>query len=589
MEVEANAGESVLRRGARLFRRFVRAHPAPFAAAVAGSALFAATAVLSTVVLGRATDRVLVPAFETGDVPTDQAWLWAAAILGVAVLRSLGVVGRRFFAGTTGNRNARTLREAVAERFLDVPLAFHRVTPTGELLAHADNDVDVAVDALHPLPFSVGLAFLLLFAAVSMFLTDPLLGLIALVIFPAMALLNRYYTHRVEAPATRVQERVGEVSSIAHESFEGALVVKTLGLERREVGRMREASERLRSERMQVGALRALFEPTLDALPTLGTIAVLLIGAWRVSTDAITTGQLVQVMALFGLLAFPMRVFGFLLEELPRSVVALERLDRFLATESATTPGQGHALPAGPLAVTADDVHFGYGGEPVLTGCSFTIAPGEVVALVGATGAGKSTLCELLAGLAPPSSGVLRLGGVDLRALDADQRRAATALVFQESFLFADTVRANLVLGGEVPDAALHAALRVAQAESFVAALPSGLATVLGERGVTLSGGQRQRLALARALLRRPRFLLLDDATSAVDPTVEARILRALRSELAMTTLLVAHRVSTIELADRVLFLREGRIVADGSHVELLLGDADYHTLVRAYERETTP
>jgi ABC-type multidrug transport system fused ATPase/permease subunit len=334
-----------------------------------------------------------------------------------------------------------------------------------------------------------------------------------------------------------------------------------------------------------VGALRSTFEPALDALPNLGVIAILALGGWRVSTGVLTPGQLVQVMLLFTLLSFPMRVVGFLLEEMPRSVVAIGRIDDVLAEPVAAVTANPVELPAESLSVEMRDVRFAYvPGEAVLDGCSLRLEPGEIVALVGATGSGKSTLCELLVGLELPSSGRVEIGGVAIEDLDREALRRSAALVFQESFLFADSVAENLTLG-EVPLAEVADAVRLAQAERFIEHLSDGYATVIGERGVTLSGGQRQRTALARALVRRPRVLILDDATSAVDPTVEARILDGLKQELDTTALIVAHRVSTIALADRVLFLRDGRIAASGSHAELIEREPAYAAMVQAYER----
>lgn len=574
---------SVLRRGASLLIRCVRTHPRPFAIAMVGAVLFAAASVLGTVILGRLTDEVLDPAF-AGEVEAGRVWVFAAAVFVAALLRAVGTIMRRFSAAVTSRRMQVTLRTRITDVYLRAPLAWLRARPTGELLAHADTDVEVAVESINPLPFSLGLVALIVFAVISLFVADPVLALVGLALFPSLFVLNRYYTRRVEAPAAAVQARVGDVSTIAHESFDGVMVVKTLGLERHEVDRLAHASSRLRDERLRVGALRAMFEPMLDAFPSLGVIAVLALGAWRVSEGAMTAGDMVQVIALFNLLTFPMRVVGFLLEELPRSVVAMDRIDGVLAAPDEIRPTSPRPLPEGPIAVECDDVMFAYvSDEPILSGCDLRVEPGEVLALVGSTGSGKTTLCELVAGLMPSDSGAIRVGGVPIEDIDPVALHREVALVFQESFLFADSVEENLSLG-EADPAAVRSASRIAQAERFVARLPSGADTVLGERGVTLSGGQRQRLALARALARKPRVLILDDATSAVDPTIESRILDALREELTITTIIVAHRVSTIALADRVAVLRDGRVSAVATHDSLLATDPEYRALVSAYE-----
>jgi ABC-type multidrug transport system fused ATPase/permease subunit len=577
---------SLWRRGVATLRRFIVAHPGPFTTSVIGSSVFALTSVLGTVVLGRVTDQVIIPSFK-GDVASRTIWAGAIAIVVVAFIRSAGVITRRYFAGMTAAANMATLRHQIADRYLDVPLAFHREHTTGTLLAHADNDVMVASEVINPLPFSTGLVLLIVFSVIALFLIDPLLALVGLVLFPAMFVLNRYYTRRVERPAQTVQERVGDVSAITHESFEGAMVVKTLGRQDAEVERLGVAADQLREARVRVGALRALFEPTLDALPNFAIIVLLAVGGWRVSTGAVSPGDLVQAMALFTLLAFPMRVVGFLLEEMPRSVVALDRIDSVLDATPEALPTDPHGLPSGPIGIEADDVEYGHTtGAPALQHCSLAIAPGEVVALVGPTGCGKTTLCELLAGLDRPDRGAVRLGGVDLTEVTRADLRDSVALVFQESFLFADTIANNIAVGTDASETTLRWAAGIAQVARYVDSLPAGYETSIGERGVTLSGGQRQRIALARALIRRPRFLLLDDATSAVDATVEARILHGLRAELDTTTLIVAHRVSTIALADRVLFMQDGRVVATGPHRELLATNRDYEAMVRAYEQE---
>ena len=309
------------------------------------------------------------------------------------------------------------------------------------------------------------------------------------------------------------------------------------------------------------------------------------VGAWRVSTGAISLGTLVQFISLFELLAFPLRLIGFVLSDIPRAVVGRQRLEEVFSEPITLPPAtEGLSFPQGPLSVSVRAVSFSYEGNRILEDVSMEVAPNESIALVGPTGSGKSTLAHLLVRLADPDFGSVRLGGVDLRHVDAGELRRVAAMVFQESFLFATSVRDNIALEQEISDKEIERAARLAQAHGFIERLPGRYDAVLGERGVTLSGGQRQRLALARALVRRPRLLILDDATSAVDPTVEAAILNGLRSELETTLIVVAYRVSTIALADRVLFLDDGRIVAEGTHRDLLSHPA-YLAMVNAYER----
>jgi ATP-binding cassette subfamily B protein len=589
--IDAAAAPSgrIFRRGMAVVLRHARRQKATFAISLVGATIYAAAAVGTTVVLGRITNEVIVPAFGEG-ITRDLAVGGAVALMLVALLRASSIVLRRYFAALTTFRTQARLRRAVTDRYLEVPLSYHRAKPTGELLAHTDADILAGTEVLNALPFSLGVLVLIVFAVISLLLVDPLMTLVALLLFPALALINRFYTNAVEHPVAVVQQRVGDVSRIAHESFDGALVVKTLGRTDDEIERLDASADRLRQARVRVGRIRGAFEPAIDALPNIGIIVLLLIGSWQISEGRLDEGELVQAMALFGLLAFPMRVVGFFLQELPRAVAATTRLDRVLDEPDAprATVANSQLLPDRPLDVVYEQVSFDYDGFSVLTDVSLAIEPGEIVAIVGSTGAGKTTLCELLVRMADPSSGSVRVGGVDLRDADLDQIRHAVALVFQETFLFADTVRENIALGADVNDADVREAARIACADDFIRALPHGYDTVVGERGVTLSGGQRQRVALGRALLRRPRVLVLDDATSAVDPVVEADILDGLRRSLDMTTLVVAHRVSTILLADRVVFLEHGRVAGMGKHRDLLALPA-YSAIVRAYESGREP
>ncbi len=573
-----------MRRGGALLWLSVRTQAGPFTISIVGATLFAVMAVGGTVILGRITDQVIIPAFEEGGVSHRAVAIAAAAVMAASLLRIAGVVMRRYFGQMAQRRMQMLWFTRVTDRYLAVPLSWFDDRPTGQLLAHADADCERSTIAMQPLPFSIGVLVIIAVSMTLLAFVDPVLLAVAIGLFPGLALINKAYTKRVEGPAAATQARVGDVSAVAHESFEAALLVKTLGLENREVARLENKADQLRQERLIVGRLRAGFEPGLDALPSLGTIALLWLGAGRLASGAITTGELVQAMVLFGILAFPFRIVGFLLEELPRAVVANERVQEVLAAPERVIPTTTVALPDGPVDVVLDAVSFAHGPDTVVEEVSVRIAPGEVVALVGATGAGKSTLCSLIAHLIDPDSGSVLIGGVPILETDPVEFHRATALVFQESFLFSDTVRENLTMGDDIDDDVIFAALDIARARTFVERLPHGLDDELGERGVTLSGGQRQRLSLARALLRQPRVLVLDDATSAVDATVERAILDGLRHSVAATTVIVAHRISTIALADRVLMLDGGRITAEGTHRELL-SQPTYAALVRAYEQ----
>ncbi len=573
-----------MRRGFRVVWSYVRMHPLPFAVAVSSAAIYAGATVASAYVLGRVTDLVLVPAFH-GGVSGSAIALGAGAVMMVALVRSFGIVFRRFFAGLTAARVQASLRIMVVDHYRRLPMAFHRSKPAGELIAHTESDVTTATDVLHPLPYSSAVVLLVIFAVVSLILTDPFLAAIGLAILPLLTILNHFYSAAVEAPQMRAQEKVGEVSSVAHESIDGALVVKTLGREAAEVMRLAAKADGLRNERIKVGRLRAGFEPAFDSLPTLGAIILLAVGSWRISTHAISTGTLIQFLSLFQLLAFPIRLLGFVLSDVPLAVVGRARIEEVLSEPGRRRPDVGSTrLPEGPLRLQVKDLGFGFDGNAVLRGVDFTLQPHETIALVGSTGAGKSTLMDLLIGLEDPREGQVLLGGLELRSIDPEERRRAISIVFQESFLFATTVRDNIALDMDAGESEIREAARLAQAHVFIQNLPHGYDSVLGERGVTLSGGQRQRIALARALLRRPQVLILDDATSAVDPTVEATILRGLNQSLRCTLLVVAYRVSTISLADRILFMEGGRIAAEGTHEQLLANPA-YEAMVMAYER----
>jgi ABC-type multidrug transport system fused ATPase/permease subunit len=586
MDTPTRTSRQVIWRGLWILWLAVREEPRIFAISAVGSALFGGMTIAQAYAFGHITSTVIEPSIKRGDATTATLAGAVLLVMGVATLKVFGILGRRLGAGIMQYRLQATYRKRVTRRYLELPLEWHQLHPTGELLSNANSDVEATWYPIAPFPFAVGVVFMLVGTLTLLFFTDPVLAIVGSVIFPAIAVLTVVYSSRMSPLMTRAQQLRGEVSTIAHESFDGALVVKTLGRETFETERFTAKSRELRNTLVQVGRVRGLFDPLMEALPVIGVLLVLVVGTSRVGSGHLDSGALVRVAYLFTLLAFPVRAIGWVLNELPRSVVGYDRVLRVLEAEGQQSFGTTAATDDGPVAVDVRDVSFAYGDDEVLHQVRFDVAPGRTVAVVGPTGSGKSTLATLLVRLVDPLSGVVEYDGTDVAAFAPGQLATIAALAPQTTFLFDDTVRGNVTLGADISDEQVWAALRVAQADGFVAALSKGLDTVVGERGTTLSGGQRQRLALARAVARNPRLLVLDDATSSVDPSVEQRILAGLRgSAAASTVVVVAYRRATISLADEVVFVEEGRLVDRGTHDELLTRCDGYRDLVTAYER----
>lgn len=584
-----NDTERLTRRGFAVMGRGILRQRVMFTWAALASLLFGVMTVADAWVLGWATDHVITPSFEAGEIDASMLWAGAGLFVLAAVLRTVGVIGRRLLGGVVFYRLVRDDRLRVTRRYLQLPLRWHHRHPAGQLLSNANADVEATWSIFMPLPMALGTIAMLVAAVATMVLADPVLTIVGLVVIPLLFVANAVY-QRWQGPRIALAQSLrGDVSTVAHESFDGALVVKSLGREADETDRFRGASERLRDAAIGIGRVRAIFDPVIEALPNLAVLAVLLLGAWRVDGGGADAGDVVQVAYLFTVIGMQIRSFGWVLGELPRAVVGWDRVSRVLDEDEAMDYGTAHVPGRGPVPLEVDGLDYAHPDEPdtaVLRDIAFTVPAGTVTALVGGTGSGKSTLTSLVTRLVDPDEGTVRLGGIDARDLSQQALTRAIALVPQTTFLFDDTVRANVVLDLDVPDERVWEVLRIVQADRFVAALPDGLDTQLGERGTSLSGGQRQRLALARALVRDPRVLVMDDATSALDPEVEQRILRALADrDGAPTTVVVAYRKATIALADEVVLLEQGRVTERGTDAQLRARSAAYRNLVDAYDQ----
>jgi ABC-type multidrug transport system fused ATPase/permease subunit len=543
------------------------------------------------------TKDVITPSFRSGHVDGGDLARGAGLLAVVALLLVVGVVTRRVAAGTVMYDLGAIYRRRVTAQYLRLPLAWHSRHPTGQLLSNANADVEATFQVFAPLPMAIGVVVMLVVAAVAMLLADPVLAVIGLLVFPALFLANIVFQHRMSPRVTLAQQLRAEVSEVAHESLEAGLVVKAMGREEQEATRFTHVTHRLRDANIEVGRTRGTFDPVIEAIPTLGTLAVLGFGTARVASGAIGAAEVVQIAYLFSILAFPVRALGWVLSELPRTVVGFDRVDRVLQAEGQMPYGDRDLPCDGAAEACATGISYSYDvsrddatvdkDEPAVRDVTLTVPAGGTTALVGPTGSGKSTLMSLVLRLVDPDSGVVALDGIDLRDVTKGGVPEVGSLVAQQTFMFDDTVRGNVTLGGPYDDTQVRAALRLAQADGFVEALPQGVETRVGERGASLSGGQRQRIALARAVIRQPRLLVLDDATSAVDPSVEQAILAGLRAGRSDTTVLVvAYRMATIGLADDVIYLDRGRVVDHGTHDELMARCTGYRRLVTAYARE---
>ncbi|WP_328623383.1 ABC transporter ATP-binding protein [Streptomyces sp. NBC_00354] len=498
--------------------------------------------------------------------------IWAGLLIGAAVLVYVMTYIRRYYGGRLALDVQHDLRTDMYDTIARLDGRRQDELSTGQVVGRATSDLQLIQGLLFMLPMTIGNFLLFGISLGVMLWLSPLLTLVALLMAPALWFIAKRSRKKLFPATWWAQGQAAAVATVVDGAVTGVRVVKGFGQEEQETGKLRAAGRRLFAGRMRTIRLNSRYTPALQAVPALAQVAMLALGGWMATNGQVTLGTFVAFSTYLAQLVGPVRMLAMVLTVGQQARAGVERVFELIDTEPVIEEGT-HELPAdAPATVEFDEVVFGYDPErPVLDGFSLTITEGETVAVVGASGSGKSTVSLLLPRFYDADRGTVRVGGHDVRGLTYDSLRAAIGLVPEDSFLFSDTIRANIAYGHpEATDAQIEAAARAAQAEGFIKALPAGYETTVGEQGLTLSGGQRQRIALARAILTDPRLLLLDDATSAVDARVEHEIHEALRAVMAgRTTLLIAHRRSTLALADRIAVLDRGRLSDIGTHEEL--------------------
>jgi ATP-binding cassette subfamily B protein len=509
----------------------------------------------------------------------------AAVFVGVVALRfGLGMV-RRNLAGQISLNVETDLRARMFAHLQRLSVGYFDRMPVGQLMSRASTDLQTVRFFLgYGLVFLFMNAFTLVLVSALLFTIDVPLALLSLVVGPVLIAVAWRYSHVSNPVLADVQQRVGEVTAVAEESIAGIRVVKAFGQEVPRGERFAGTARGAFGRSMDAAWIRASYQPLMGFVPLVGLAVVLLYGGFATIDGTITLGEFVQFYLYLTLLTGPFRTLGMLVGNGQRAIAGGRRIFEVLDAEpDVDDPEQAVPLPDGPGAIALEGVTFRFGPEApaALADVDLSIPGGATIALIGPTGSGKTALTQLLPRFYDPESGRVLLDGADVRDLSLDDLRRSIALVPQEPFLFSTSVRENIAYGR--PDATDHdveEAARAAQAHAFIEDLPEGYETLVGERGYTLSGGQRQRIAIARAILADPRILVLDEATASVDAATEAEIHAALeRVSRGRTTILIAHRLSTLNLADTLCVLEEGRIVAQGTHAELYAANDLYREI----------
>ena len=547
-------------------------------AGIGAGALWTAAKVTIPLLAAAAIDRGIIPG-DTGAITR-----FVILIVVVGVVQAAGTATRRYAAFHLAFRTETNLRDRLFAHLQRLHFAFHDRAQTGQLMARANTDIQQVNTVVILVPLTVA-SMLTLLAVVGVMLSYSVsLTLLALGSLPILNVTATRFSRRIAPVVLSLQQELGDLSGVVEESVSGVRAVKGFGAERMVVARLDAEADAVYDRGVEAVRLRAGFMPLVDFLPNLALVAILWWGGRLVLDGQLELGSLVAFNSYILMLIWPLRMAGMLIAQASRSSAAAGRIHEILATEPEIVDRRGaQPVPAGPGEVRFEDVGFGYApGTTVLDGLDLVIRGGEAVALVGPTGCGKSTVARLVARFYDVDGGRVFLDGVDVRDLSVEELRRNVGVVFEDTFLFTDSIRENIAFAEPLASMdSIRRAARLAGADEFIESLPAGYDTVIGEQGFSLSGGQRQRIAIARAVLAEPRVLILDDATSSVDPTKEHEIRSALGEVMAgRTTLIIAHRPATIALADRVVLIDGGQVVAEGTHEELLAESPRYRAVL---------
>ena len=519
---------------------------------------------------------------------SESAWGWAALIALAGVVTGTFTALRRYLAFREARLAETNLRQRLLDHILALHVGYHDRAQTGQLMSRASSDLNQIQFFVVMLPLTISNIAMIFVVVGVLFSTDPLLATFALAPLPFVMLTGRRFSSKIHPAVRAVQQEQAQLATVVEETVAGVRVIKGFGAEQVQADKLETEADDIRRESLLAARVRAFYLPIMELLPAVGLILVLGIGGHRVLGGAMTIGELVEFNFYVQLLVWPLRTIGMTVAFGQRAAAALERINDVLGTApeivDPASPVPVRDLGAG-AAVEFDGVAFGYGdADLVLDGFDLAVEPGTSIALVGATGSGKSTVARLLVRFYDPQRGAIRLDGLDLRDMGVEDVRRSVGLVFEDTLLFHDSVAANIAFARpDVDDATIRRAAELAGAADFVDELPEGYDTVIGERGYSLSGGQRQRIAIARAIVSDPKVLILDDATSAVDPSKEHEIRAAMRTVMdGRTTIVIAHRPGTIAMADRVVLVDDGRVAAVGTHDELLATDQRYRDVLAA-------